>query len=89
MKKLNIFLATPRCHAQASGNRPPEASRSPGHLSSANPHAGMQEYLEGCRERYKQIVGTFPEKETALIYWTLSFILEMFQGYLEKRLATY
>ena len=24
--------------------------------------AGMQEYLEGCRERYKQIVGTFPEK---------------------------
>ena len=25
--------------------------------------AGMQEYLEGCRERYKQIVGTFPEKE--------------------------
>ena len=25
--------------------------------------AGMQEYLEGCRERYKQIVGTFSEKE--------------------------
>ena len=24
--------------------------------------AGMQKYLEGCRERYKQIVGTFPEK---------------------------
>lgn len=24
--------------------------------------ARMQEYLEGCRERYKQIVGTFPEK---------------------------
>lgn len=24
--------------------------------------AGMQKYLKGCRERYKQIVGTFPEK---------------------------
>lgn len=25
----------------------------------------------------------------ALIYWTLSFTLELLQGYLEKRLATY
>lgn len=25
--------------------------------------AGMQEYLEGCRERYKQIVGTFLKRE--------------------------